>query len=114
MTVVYVSGPMTGLPEHNFPAFRTAAAALWAAGFEVLDPSVFGEHVGWSWADYLRRDLPDVLRADVLALLPGWQDSRGARLEVHVARELGTPQLSVETVLTRGPQAFAPQQETRS
>lgn len=87
---IYLSGPMTGIPDHNRPAFEVAAGKLRAAGYEVFNP---GEHdLGEaSWEDYLRRDLRVVLDVDGVALLPGWFSSRGARLEVHVARALSVP-----------------------
>jgi hypothetical protein len=43
------------------------------------------------WADFLRRDLAEVLRVDAVAVLDGWEASKGASLEVHVARALGMP-----------------------
>jgi hypothetical protein len=39
MTRAYIAGPMTGLPEFNFPAFHAAAASLRARGFEVENPA---------------------------------------------------------------------------
>ncbi|WP_457825134.1 DUF4406 domain-containing protein, partial [Staphylococcus aureus] len=36
MTRIYVAGPMSGLPELNFPAFHAAAAELRAQGFDVV------------------------------------------------------------------------------
>lgn len=98
---LYVSGPMTGIPEHNFPAFRQASANLAEVGYEVLDPSRHGADPAFSWEDYLRRDLADVLIVDALALLPGWEASRGATLEVHVAKALGMPCQPVEEFLEK-------------
>ncbi len=94
---LYISGPMTaiGPPTWNFPAFRQAAAELRLAGYEVIDPSEKGIVAGWEWKDYLRYDLAQVLEVDGLALLPGWRASRGARLEVHVARALEIPRHEV-------------------
>lgn len=87
---LYVAGPMTGLPEHNFPAFFAAEAALTALGYDVLNPARHGAgEEGMTWADYMRRAIPDVLAVDALALLDGWESSRGARLEVHIAETLG-------------------------
>lgn len=86
---VYISGPMTGYPEFNFPAFRAAAARLRADGHEVEDPSAKGVIAGWAWADYLRHDLRVLSDCEAIYTLEGWEQSKGARLEMHVAKELG-------------------------
>jgi hypothetical protein len=103
---LYVSGPITGYPEHNKPLFDAVSDKLRGAGHEVLNPhdvcTVLGEHdcLGpcvtsdalLPWEDYLRADLSAMLqRADGLAMLPGWENSRGALLERHVAIALGWP-----------------------
>lgn len=88
----YIAGPMTGLPEFNFPAFNDAEADLQAMGFETRNPARHGAgEPGQEWADYMRRDIPDLLECDAVALLPGWENSRGARLEVHIAKCLDIP-----------------------
>lgn len=88
---VYLSGPMTGLPDHNYPAFEAARTDLRQEGFKVLCPAEAGVVKGWTWEQYLRRDLAMVISAHAVVVLDGWQQSRGACLEVHVARELGMP-----------------------
>lgn len=93
--ILYLSGPMTGISEHNFPAFHAGATQLRDAGFTVLNPAEAGSGE-MSWADYLRRDLRQVLDSDGIALLSGWSLSRGAKLEVHVAEELGMASMTVE------------------
>jgi len=93
---IYISGPMTGYPGFNIPAFKDAERALRALGHEVLNPARQGADPAKTWADYLRADLLDVVAADAVALLPGWEASRGARLEVHVAHALGMTTLPIE------------------
>lgn len=93
MSVVYIAGPMSGLPEFNYPAFNDAEGRLLVAGHYPLNPTrieeenTAGEPQAWDW--YMRRALKMVTDADGMALLPGWADSRGARLERQVAMQLG-------------------------
>jgi hypothetical protein len=84
---------MSGLPEHGFPAFFEAEAKLRQLGFDVENPAEKGIIDGWSWADYLKYDLQKMMECDAICLLPGWESSRGARLEYHVAKELGLKEI---------------------
>lgn len=86
---VYISGPMTGYPEFNYPAFAKAAAYWRSCGFEVVSPAELNPSTGGQWADYLRADLKALLTCDAIAMLAGWETSRGALLELYVARALG-------------------------
>lgn len=98
---LYLSGPMTGIEAHNAPAFNAAAAKLRALGYDVFNPAEHGFDE-LPWEQYLRRDLAALLDLDALAMLPGWTGSRGAQLEVHVAKSLGMPVLPVEHWLREG------------
>lgn len=86
---IYVSGPMSGVKDMNFPAFNDAAAKLRALGHEVVNPAELGEHDDWQWSDYLKRDIVELLKCEVILMLPNWADSRGASLEKYVAEKLG-------------------------
>lgn len=89
MATIYLAGPMTGLPDWNYPAFHKAAAELRAAGHIVINPAEVNPDTTQPWAACLRACLAEVVKCDTIALLPGWQHSRGAKLEHHVASELG-------------------------
>lgn len=89
MKRIYISGPMTGLPALNFPAFNAEAARLRGMGFEVVNPAELNEDPNANWHDCMRTDLKALLDCDTLALLPGWQKSSGAHLEMHVAHRVG-------------------------
>jgi hypothetical protein len=39
MKRLYLSGPMSNLPDLNFPAFHSMAARLRAAGHQVVNPA---------------------------------------------------------------------------
>lgn len=100
---LYIAGPMTaiGPPTWNFPAFHDAAYVLRHWGYQVTNPADHGINDGWSWADYMRLALSAMLTCDAVAVLPGWRESRGAQLEVGLARELGMPVGTVDEWLLR-------------
>ena len=87
--IVYIAGPMTGLPDLNYPAFNAAEEALTAAGHAVLNPARNGSIVGSNaWQQYMRLSIAQVLQAEAVALLPGWVNSRGATLERRIGKAL--------------------------
>ena len=86
---VYVSGPMTGLPNLNFPAFNRAAEHLRSLGHEVVNPAESPLPDGLPWSDYLRHDIAEIVTCDAIHMLRGWRTSKGARLERHIAIALG-------------------------
>lgn len=89
---VYLSGPMTGKPGFNYAAFNELAADLRERGYVVLNPAEnFGGATDRPREDYMRLDLAHVLEADEVIVLDGWEQSRGATLEVKVALECGIP-----------------------
>lgn len=89
MKRIYISGPMTGLPDLNFPAFNAAAERLRRQGHSVVNPAEIGSEPGRDWVDYMKADIKALCDCDALALLPGWQNSKGAHLELHLAHRLG-------------------------
>lgn len=109
---VYLAGPMTGIPQFNFPAFDAAAADLRRRGYDVVSPAELdepetralalkspdgsmgsGSHNGETWGDFLARDVKLIADEGIEAIvcLDGWQNSKGARLETFVARLAGLP-----------------------
>ena len=86
---VYVSGPMTGRPELNYPLFNATAAALRKQGHEVCNPAEAGLPEGATWSDYMRADIALLVTCDAIVMLPDWHESKGARLEITIARKLG-------------------------
>jgi hypothetical protein len=88
---LYLSGPMTGLPQLNFPAFHAAAARLRALGYTVTNPAELNATTSGpepTWEQCMRADIKALCDCDAIALLPGWVNSQGAHLEVHIAHRL--------------------------
>ncbi|MCX9150509.1 DUF4406 domain-containing protein [Pseudomonas sp. TB1-B1] len=99
---VYVAGPMTGIADFNYPAFNAMADQLRALGYEVENPADHGIVEGAQWADYMAYDLTRLGLCGQVAVLPGWENSKGARLEVHIARELGMKVVNARDLVTMG------------
>ncbi|NWC11765.1 DUF4406 domain-containing protein [Pseudomonas agarici] len=92
---------MTGIEDFNYPAFHAVAAQLRAKGYEVENPADHGIVEGAVWADYLAYDLTRLGLCGVIALLPGWDLSQGARLEVMIAEHLGMRVVNAHDLVTR-------------
>lgn len=92
----YIAGPMTGIPDFNYPAFNAAAAFFRAEGYHVenpaenaIDPTITDNFD--KWQAYMRASIAQLITCDIVVVLPGWSTSEGASLEVHIARKLRLP-----------------------
>ena len=92
---LYISGPMTGIPEFNYPAFHEAKAALEARGYDVISPADLAIVESMEWIDYILLDIDSVFSVEGVATLDGFQASKGARIEVRIAQCLGLPVMTV-------------------
>ena len=84
---IYLSGPMTDSPDFNHPEFNRVAAILRAQGHHVFNPAETDEYEPrQSFAEYTRFIC---LEADMIILLSGWQNSKGAMVELKLAEYIG-------------------------
>ena len=88
---VYLSGPMTGLPDYNRAAFNLRAEALRAAGYSVKNPADISVTHGTdkSYEFYFKRSLRMMLDADVVYVFGDTTQSRGVEMELQVAKMTG-------------------------
>lgn len=91
---IFISGPMTGYPEDNFPAFFSAQARLEADGWTVINPARHGRLSSrLPYAAVMALDIADIRalnpETDAVYLLLGWAESPGAWREYLVARDCG-------------------------
>lgn len=105
----YVCGPMTGKPRFNYPMFDIVTAHLRLNNDDVVSPTELDSYemqcaarasldgdfsdikpAGETWGEILARDV-QLIEKQIghFALLPGWERSRGARLEVFVGLLVG-------------------------
>lgn len=96
---IYLSGPMSGYPNYNTDAFNAAAENLRKIGHDVINPVEIKKAEPTDWEGCMREDIRAMMDADAVATLPGWQASRGARIEVTLAKQLGMPVEQVTSFL---------------
>lgn len=94
-TQIYLSGPMSGLPDHGKAAFERVCASLRARGLKVVSPHELETPLQADWTERehhyacLRRDIMEMLRCEAILLLPGWPQSKGAMAELNAATAAG-------------------------
>lgn len=102
---IYISGKMSGVENWNFPLFFERDEQIRALGYGVINPAKNdGETLeealasaGTSdapaneWEYYIKKDVKKLMDADAICVLPGWQNSKGATLEVKLGQTLGLP-----------------------
>ena len=88
MSKVYISGPMTGIPKFNRPAFIKAKAELSVLGYDVVSPVDIGDSLPGkpTWKDYMKADIKALVDCELIYMLEGWEKSKGARIEWEVAK----------------------------
>lgn len=92
MAKVYIAGPMTGYPELNYPLFHSTAERLRAMGFEVVSPAELNP-LTETYRNAMKKDICALIECDHILLLDGWEKSKGASLERHIAEVLGIEQI---------------------
>lgn len=113
---IYLAGPMRGIPNFNFPAFDYAAAKLRNQGHHVFSPAerdreAYGADIennptgdeakvtnpACTIRDCMLVDTQWIcVHAEAVALLPGWEKSKGANAERALAEAIGL------TIITLG------------
>jgi hypothetical protein len=113
LPVVYLAGPMSGLPEFNIADFQEHARKIRLFGFPVLSPADLGvEAADRADAEVRRFDL--IRHADLCVLLPDWEDAPEARADFDAFNELGRPIVTLETFLRKVLLYYIPGQEARA
>jgi hypothetical protein len=94
--IVYLAGPITGQLDTYAQAFAEGERHLTQEGAVVLNPAMLPLGLR-SHTSYMNICLPMLREADVMALLPGWQASKGVAMEIEEAARLGIPAIELST-----------------
>lgn len=113
---VYVAGPMTGKPRYNLDAFIAVKTMLTERGYTPVIPhdvtdTVWTRHYGAAFnydadtceygnpllREMFLANLAELLASDFIYLLDGFQQSRGAMVELQLAVLFNIPVLTVQS-----------------
>jgi hypothetical protein len=122
---IYLAGPMRGYKDFNHPAFHRAARLLRDLGHAVFSPAEHDNDAGLDTTG-MTGDLDEITEAghslrslfgadlawitgeaDALVMMPGWEESAGARAEAAVALVLSLPVWDLAWFLLHGTEAPA-------
>lgn len=92
---IYLSGKITGREKEDYSRqFERAETFYKTGGFDVINPVKIGEEVlkinpKAEWQDFMIRDLEALRTCTHIALLEGWEESKGAKMEKAEAEKIG-------------------------
>lgn len=86
---VYIAGKVSGTDDYK-ERFGEAEAYLRDLGFEPVNP-VDHNYDTWTYKMLVDRGFRLLMSCGVIALLPGFEDSPGARAELAYAKAVGMP-----------------------
>lgn len=91
---IYISGKITGTDNYK-ERFAKAEAELEAKGFVVFNPVRAGKRLEKllapevpTWIQYMKQAIASMMNADCIYMLKGYRESKGARLELFLAKVL--------------------------
>jgi hypothetical protein len=86
---IYISGKITGIEEEAFKRFEFAETNLKIAGFDVVNPMKLEHNHDKSWEAYMRECIIALMSCDAIFMLSNYYQSKGAMIELALAKELG-------------------------
>ena len=95
MTKVYLSGKISGLEKEVYEKqFYSAEQFYKGCGFEVVNPcrisdAILKNNPDASYEDFMQADLKALADCTHIAMLEGWETSKGAKRERAEAGRLG-------------------------
>lgn len=121
MNKCYISGPISGMENLNIESFNNAEIELKKLGFntvnphnivkgnkevdllvmqmtETKNPSVIESNKREIWNICMKLDIKELLDCNCVAVLRGWQTSKGATVEILIAQKLGLKVFYAETL----------------
>lgn len=94
MKKIYLSGKISGTNDYE-ERFDAAEKKLKEAGFEIFNPVKSGKWLERylapkvpTWIEYMKQAIKTMMNADYIYMLKGYKESKGARIELFIAKIL--------------------------
>lgn len=92
--IVYISGAISTDAEYK-KKFRVAEKLINNEGHAAINPAELHEEK-ITWEDAMRADIAEMMRCAAVVVLPTWKRSRGAKIEINLAKELKIPIYTID------------------
>ena len=82
---VYIAGAISNNPNY-LKEFAEAEKYLVRMGYVAVNPT---KNEGSTYKELIDKGLMDLMQCEAICMLPGWEDSVGAKLEYTYAKAVG-------------------------
>ncbi len=85
----YISGQISGIEDIAESIFESAEEVVSKLGYIPINPMKIEHNHDKSWESYMREDIIELMKCQSVYALRNWRNSRGATIEVNLAKDLG-------------------------
>ena len=85
---IYLSGKISGIEDSAFELFEEAEKDILIDGHEVVNPIKLPHKHDKTWEAYMKECVKALMDCDAVYALSNWKESKGARMEVKLAKKL--------------------------
>lgn len=90
MEKAYISGKISGLEKEEFETlFSKASQLAIKMGYMPVNPVELKHDHDLTWENYMKIDIAELLTCHHMIMLPNWKESKGAKIEHDLGKELG-------------------------
>lgn len=95
---IYIAGKISGIEEQAEKTFSFVEKQLVLEGFDVVNPMKLPHNHNKSWESYMKECIAALVYCDIIYPIKGFEDSRGACIELQLAKDLGLKVLQISKI----------------